>query len=361
MKIYNKLCIVILMSNLLLGCSSINDSKTPRLTSNLSAVNFIYSPNGAEEFIFTERAFSNQDSRYDSVCHKIPENLVTTAYACLNEGLDYHDYVGVRGFYTGVNTKSGYSNYYLREVILETGEKFYLITHITPGSNLSEVKPYAEHLARKNFKAYPIVSNSSILVRRHDEKDINFFLVGKNPARILSSQEISNIQNVASMNMDRQAEIADALFGLDIKKDDFDESFTITRRYDSLDQTGITLVIKLKSQGNLEAWLRASYSSESWLFVDRFSVKTNGSLWESGIIQFSRDNYGGRVWEWADLSLTYKVRDLLAQLYRSEESVVRFFGKSYRADLALTKKHKEELINLIFVLNALSPKPLIEM
>lgn len=349
------------MSNLLLGCGSTNSNESPEPISNQTDESFIYNPNGKEEFIFAERSFIGPQSRYDSVCHKIPENLVTTSFACSNEGLNYNDYVGVRGFYTGVNTKTGYSNYYLREVILETGGKFYLITHITPSNNLSEVKPYAEHLARKNFKAYPIVSNSSILVRRHDEKDINLFLVGKNPARILSSQEISNIQNVASMNKDRQAEIADALFGLDIKKDDFDGSFTITRRYDSLDQTGITLVIKLKSQGNLEAWLRASYSSDNWLFVDRLSIKTNGSLWESAAIQFSRDNYGGRVWEWADLSLSYKVRDLLAKLYRSEESVVRFFGKSYKADLTLKKKHKEELINLIFVLNALSPKPLVEL
>ena len=261
---------------LLSGCnSSINStSEAPDRTISQSK-SFIYNPEGREEFIFSILPEEIQVYGYEGVCKQIPLDPRDILYGCKDSILKYTDYVGKRGFYTGLNTKNGKSNYYLRQVILETGETYYLVFSYNNLLISSQFQPYNEYLLRRNFKPYPIVEGSHISVRKRDKKDINLFLVGENPARMLSSQEILNIQEIANMYAERKSEVAEALFNVNIKKDEFDEVYEIRQLHDSITQTKISLSLNLTfSNISLNHFEKSTF----FLFLRNCSTKISFSL-----------------------------------------------------------------------------------
>ena len=311
---------------------------------------FIYNPKGKEEFIFSVLPEEIQVYGYEGVCKQIPSEPRDLMYGCKDNRLKYTDYVGKRGFYTGLNTKNGKSNYYLRQAILETGESYYLVFSYSNSFISSHFQPYDEYLLRHNFQPYPIVEGSDIYVRKIDKKYIDLFLVGENPARLLSSQEILNIQDIANMYAEKKSEIAEVLFNVNIKKDEFDEVYKIEQLHDSIIKTKISLSLNLSFQGELTAKLNVSYSGSDLLFIDNYSVNVDGKIWDSGKVSFNQDYDSEKVWEWTSSPINNRTKKLLIDISKSEKATVRFRGIYYKHDFVISQKSKKSIENLIFLM-----------
>lgn len=92
------------------------------------------------------------------------------------------------------------------------------------------------------------------------------------------------------------------------------------------------------------AFLKFHYYDDSWLFAKSLKVVTDGAPFQSSEIKFSRDHYGGNVWETAYLNLSKKEHRALAEkIVSSEEAIVRFQGKQYYSDLTVTDRMREDV------------------
>lgn len=331
-----------LVTFLALGLSSFNLSGGPR---------FVYEPQGKEEFIFAELPKDIQDYEYLGVCKDKTVDQRKLMYQCDDNKLEYKKYVGMRGYFTGVNTYNGQSNTYLREVILETGEKYYLIFSIEYEHISRAFQPYEDYLLRKNFKPFPLIEGSSIIVREMDKDDTNMFLVGSNPARWMSQQEIKDIELIASYYPEQREKITDVLFRSDIKKDAFNNNYSITPYNYSIQQTGLSLTINLMPDRKSDVWLTASYSGEDWLFVNSFSVKTDEGIWHSEKRDFNRDYNGSIVWEWSDYKFDSDLKTLVRNIAYSKDAIIRFKGQNYTYDYVIEEQEKNHLGKLLLLIN----------
>jgi hypothetical protein len=107
--------------------------------------------------------------------------------------------------------------------------------------------------------------------------------------------------------------------------------------------------------GRVRAWLTFHYEGEAWIFARQITVRVDGARWDHANLRFSRDNYGGQVWEDAELSLDDpKVLVMARRIATAADAVVRFRGRDDYSDLQVSQAMKDDLrrvLDVIAVLN----------
>lgn len=106
--------------------------------------------------------------------------------------------------------------------------------------------------------------------------------------------------------------------------------------------------------GKATALLKLHYYGDSWLFAEGVKVVTDGVPFQSPALKFSRDHYGGKVWETALLDLSKpEVRALADKIVASKEAIIRFQGKQYYSDLTVTDRMREDIGAMLKAIDAI--------
>ena len=96
-------------------------------------------------------------------------------------------------------------------------------------------------------------------------------------------------------------------------------------------------------------WMRLTprFESRNWLFVDGFTVVANGHRYDKDNQRFKRDHFtrgvvsavGPRTttWEWVDLPVGQRERDMIEAVIRSSNAVLRFRGENTIHDYTFTE------------------------
>jgi len=97
-------------------------------------------------------------------------------------------------------------------------------------------------------------------------------------------------------------------------------------------------------QGDVLLRLHIQYVANDWLFLEKIIVSagnTRFTIPKEGKFRLSdvnRDNSGGKIWEWITLPVSNAEKEMLEEMIKSEEVIVRFKGSQYFKDLKLTSE-----------------------
>ena len=106
------------------------------------------------------------------------------------------------------------------------------------------------------------------------------------------------------------------------------------------------------SSNNYYLRLKLQYTSDNWLFINRAIFLIDGIKYEiSG--NFKRDN-NSTIWEWLDLSVGDKERNILEMLANSKKAKVRYEGDKYYKDRTITSKEKSIIRKTLKVYDGLT-------
>lgn len=113
--------------------------------------------------------------------------------------------------------------------------------------------------------------------------------------------------------------------------------------------------IGVNSSGN--AWLRLvfHYTGDSWIFFKKITVSVDGQNYVKDFDYFevSRDNGGGDVWEYVDISPSSADINMLRTIAASKETIVRFQGDDYYFDLTVKSSDKTAITSVLDAYNLL--------
>lgn len=105
-------------------------------------------------------------------------------------------------------------------------------------------------------------------------------------------------------------------------------------------------------------WLRLvfNYTGRDWVFFTKVTVSVDGKNYYKSFDYFdiTRDNNGGRVWEYMDISPSSDDISMLRAIADSDETIVRFSGDDYRRDVTLTQTDKSAIRDALYVYDQLS-------
>lgn len=63
--------------------------------------------------------------------------------------------------------------------------------------------------------------------------------------------------------------------------------------------------------------------------------------------EVARDNDGGKVWEYVDISVDKAEKILLEKIANSEKTIIRFEGKEHYYDLTVSAKDKKAIADML--------------
>jgi len=117
----------------------------------------------SEMFVFVEKADSLKEYGYRGFCKN------TRTFACMNR-LSYRDYLGKRGHFLSMEPVARASGYEFREVILETGEKYFFVAKPHKGNILGaangDISFVSDIEAGQSELGKPIVDGSPVSITR---------------------------------------------------------------------------------------------------------------------------------------------------------------------------------------------------
>ncbi len=104
------------------------------------------------------------------------------------------------------------------------------------------------------------------------------------------------------------------------------------------------------------------YYADDWLFIQKAWAKADGATIElPSAKKFSgweRDNSGGRIWEWSDVSLSQPSEiAALRQMVTAKSVTVRYEGRQYYKDVKLTEKQLKAMRDMIAAYEGGAGKP----
>lgn len=107
--------------------------------------------------------------------------------------------------------------------------------------------------------------------------------------------------------------------------------------------------IYMGQRGNASPWLHlvARYSDDDWLFVRSFIVVSDGNRFESGPVEFKRDNGSGSIWEWYDTTLSAKELQWVQAVIKGKNNLIRYQGDKYYQDRTITNQERQALQNVL--------------
>lgn len=98
-------------------------------------------------------------------------------------------------------------------------------------------------------------------------------------------------------------------------------------------------------------WLRLvfHYTGSDWIFFDKVTIMVDGEKYykEFDYFDVDRNNGGGNVWEWADISPTSNDIEMLKAIAASSETIVRFQGDTYHYDLTVKSTDKTAIKDVL--------------
>lgn len=98
-------------------------------------------------------------------------------------------------------------------------------------------------------------------------------------------------------------------------------------------------------------WLRLvfHYTGRDWIFFDKVTITVDGEKYykEFDYFDVDRNNGGGNVWEWADISPTSNDIEMLKAIAASSETIVRFQGDTYHYDLTVKSSDKTAIKDVL--------------
>lgn len=114
-------------------------------------------------------------------------------------------------------------------------------------------------------------------------------------------------------------------------------------------------------QGGRPVTLRLviQYVAEDWLFIERFYIKAdNHTFTIEPASQFAveRDNGEGKIWEWFDAVVDSDDYRMLQALIASKSATLRYQGKQYYMDRALSPAERQRLGNVLTAFEAMGGK-----
>ena len=313
-----------------------------------------YTPNGKQEFVFNKISKKLHKNGYKYVCFDRPQPHTITN--CLRNKLNYHRYVGKKGYFTN-EPEVNNGSYSVKEAVLETGEKLYLFTPESRGVNSRYIVSLKQFNKEKSFQPTDIVEGANVKITGYDESGMGRLNVSSQANHSFSESEIEIMRNISRHFPKNQGQIADLLSTLTIKYDDFSRTTLIysPRYHNKTSSFGIH--IKAHNNLNFDARLIARYESTKWLFIDSFSVAADNYRWHSAKnLNFNRDNGSGKIWEWLSVNINKSNIVMLKELSASNNSKIRFHGKQYFDDYTLTKEQKSDLGNLIKLVELMNIK-----
>jgi len=324
------------------GCTNkgINSHSELSLADKANDGSFIYEPAGREQFVFGEIPPSLQKYAYRNVCYEMPKKSISSD--CSLDKLPYDKYVGLKGYYTKKNAFKDKSNYIAREVVIENGEIAYLVSssdykHV--GSNIITLERYNEI---KNFKPYPIIEGGSVKVIGYSKLSRDNFILSNENKNSTSKESLQLIRKVAKMYPENSPRIADLLSNFIIKEDGFDNRIIISDGIGNDYGPKLSMQIVIRQKNDVSSYYIVEYHAENWIFANRISVSGNGEIWDSPILDFSRNHSDGVVKERA---FTRNNKDSLTafkNLSNSENPKIRIYGEKY-SDGKISKTNKTHL------------------
>ncbi len=115
------------------------------------------------------------------------------------------------------------------------------------------------------------------------------------------------------------------------------------------------LYMGLRDSGEKWLRLRLQYYGDDWIFWDTATIKADGVQFviNADYFEVERDNSGGAVWEWYDISPgTYEL-EMISAVVQSKKTVIRFEGDTYRADRVISSAQKQAFRNVLAAYNGI--------
>lgn len=85
------------------------------------------------------------------------------------------------------------------------------------------------------------------------------------------------------------------------------------------------------------------YVAEDWLFIERYRFLIGGKEYVYIPDDIKRDNGDGEIWEWSDESVNSSSQEIIDALIQAKSGKVRFEGKDYYKDKAITANQIADL------------------
>lgn len=107
-------------------------------------------------------------------------------------------------------------------------------------------------------------------------------------------------------------------------------------------------------------WLRliVNYTSRDWVFFEKiiFSVDGKNTTKYFNYFDITRDNSGGKVWEYVDIACGESEIDLLWSIANSKKTIIRFEGDDYYRDHTINAKDKAAIKTMLTAYEHLTAK-----
>jgi hypothetical protein len=105
-------------------------------------------------------------------------------------------------------------------------------------------------------------------------------------------------------------------------------------------------------------WLRVviQYAADDWLFIEKYMIKVDGQTFnipEESYGEIKTDNGSGGIWEWLDRKVGYSEYQIIKAVANGKDVKIRFDGKDYYKDKAITAQQKIALKNVLDAYEAL--------
>jgi hypothetical protein len=309
-------------------------------------------------FVLIDRPVEVQRHGYSSFCRK------PTLVACV--GLSYPKYNGKRGYFLSHEPVAVDSyGFDFREVLLETGERFYLAARHHPGAQdvIGQLNGQIDWLKEiellKSQIGQPIVEGSAVVIT--DAKRLlgtATYYLGEGEG--FSEDELDLIRRLLATlsSRDHDRELVDVLKVCTVKWDRIERRYLIdiAQFYVEQDPGPIHLSVT-KTQGSVQLTGTVTYRADDWLFVNRYILVAGEKRYESPQLDFRRDHEAGNVWEWTSFNVDETQRSLVEAVVSSPDPVLRFHGRDYYSDKEVNTLQRDALRKLLRVFDILRGSP----
>lgn len=103
------------------------------------------------------------------------------------------------------------------------------------------------------------------------------------------------------------------------------------------------------------AWLRLvfHYTGDDWIFFEKITVSVDGQNYTKvfNYFEVTRNNGGGDVWEYVDITPSSADIQMLKNIAASKETIVRFQGENYHYDLTIKSADKTAITSVLNAYN----------
>lgn len=213
------------------------------------------------------------------------------------------------------------------------------------------------------------IRNAKALLEKHpaavEAKQVTH-IIGAAQAQIKKQEEVKRLaeekanREAEAKKKAEQARLAQALSNMRKKHDDIkgitwytDKS---TPKYYS-ERSDFHLYIGKESHS--KPWFRMviQYTNDDWLFIQRYIIKADGQTFEITPERFKgieRDNGGGDIWEWYDVSAGDRELEIAKAIANSKKAVIRHDGRQYYNDRTISAREKQAIKNVLAAHEVLS-------